>query len=262
MTLTAPSAKARLTAHSTKVPLVTLSFWIIKILATTLGETGGDAVSMSLNLGYAVASLIFLAFFAVTLLFQLSAKHYHPVAYWSVVVATTTVGTTVSDFLDRTLGLGYMKSSALLLGLTLVSLIIWKVVTGKIEYQNIISKTDEFFYWLTILLANTLGTALGDFVADDTGLGFAGGAALFATLIALVAAGHRFIRQIPTAIWFWAAYVLTRPLGATVGDTLTKGAELGGMELGRITCSLIILGLMAVLIVISNRRHFFASPAQ
>jgi len=262
MTLTEPSIITRAAAHSTKVPLITLSFWIIKVLATTLGETGGDAVSMSLNLGYAVASMIFLAFFAVTLLFQMSVKEYHPVAYWSVVVATTTVGTTMSDFLDRTMGLGYMKSSVILLGLTLFSLIVWKVVTGKIEYQNIVSRRDEFFYWLTILLANTLGTALGDYVADDTGLGFAGGAALFATLIALVAAGHRFIRQIPTAIWFWAAYVLTRPLGATVGDTLTKGAELGGMELGRITCSLIILGVMAILIVISNRRHFFATNPQ
>src|SRR5205085_6294723 len=157
----------------------------IKILATTVGETGGDALSLTLQLGYAVSSLIFLAFFAVTLSAQVTSKRYHPFIYWAVVVATTTVGTTMSDYLDRTVGLGYIKSSIILFCGVLLILFIWYRVMGRIEFENIINRKDEIFYWVTILVANTLGTALGDFTADDAGLGFGGGALVFAGLLAL-----------------------------------------------------------------------------
>lgn len=236
-----------------KVPQVTLMFWIIKILATTLGETGGDAVTMTLNLGYAVGSLIFLAFFAVTLVAQVKSKKYHPFFYWAVVVATTTVGTTMSDYFDRTLELGYIKSSIILFCGVLVILFIWHRVMGRIEYENIADRKDEVFYWLTILVSNTLGTALGDFVATDTGLGFEKGALVFAGLIALVAAAHYFTK-ISTSILFWAAYVLTRPLGATLGDTLTKPFADGGLNQSRITSSLAIAALMIAAIFLTYRK--------
>jgi len=236
-----------------KVPRVTLMFWIIKIFATTLGETGGDAVTMTLQLGYAVGSLIFLAFFAVTLAAQVASKRYHPFVYWAVVVATTTVGTTMSDYFDRTLGLGYVKSSAILLCLVLVILFVWRRVTGRLEFENITDRRDEVFYWLTILVSNTLGTALGDFTADDLGLGFQRGALVFAGLIALVAALHYFTK-LSDSVLFWAAYILTRPLGATLGDTLTKPPDQGGLNLSRITSSLVIAAVMVVLIILSSRR--------
>lgn len=236
-----------------KVPQVTLMFWVIKICATTVGETGGDALSMTLQLGYAVSSLIFLAFFAITLTAQVVSKRYHPFFYWAVVVATTTVGTTMSDYLDRTLGLGYVKSSIMLLGGVLVILFIWHRVLGRVEFENITARKEEIFYWVTILVSNTLGTALGDFVATDTGLGFELGALIFAGLIALVAAAH-FLTSIPKSVLFWAAYVLTRPLGATLGDTLTKPHAEGGFALGRITSSLVITAVMTVLIILTYGR--------
>ncbi len=237
-----------------KVPAVTLTFWLIKICATTVGETGGDALSMTMNLGYAVSSLIFLAFFAVTLAVQVTSKKYHPFAYWAVVVATTTVGTTMSDYLDRTLGMGYIKSSIMLFAAVLTILFVWRRVSGKIEYENITTRRDEVFYWVTILVSNTLGTALGDFTADDLGLGFVRGAVIFAVLIALVAAAY-FYTKISHAILFWAAYILTRPLGATLGDTLTKSHEKGGLDLSRITSSLVIAAIMIVGIIWSSRRE-------
>jgi uncharacterized membrane-anchored protein len=237
----------------TKVPQVTLAFWIIKLLATTVGETGGDALSMTLDLGYGVASLIYVAFFGVTLAVQIRSKRYHPLAYWSVVVATTTVGTTVSDYLDRTVGLGYVRSSILLFCGVLVVLAIWRRVTGRIEFQNIATKKEEVFYWLTILVSNTLGTALGDFVATSTGIGFEGGALVFSGLLALVAAAYVWLKRIPPSLLFWAAYVLTRPLGATLGDTLTKPHAEGGLALGRIFASLTIAALMIVGIALTSR---------
>lgn len=237
-----------------KVPEVTLAFWIIKICATTVGETGGDALSMTLKLGYAVSTLIFLGFFLVTLTAEVRAKKYHPFLYWSVVVATTTVGTTTSDFLDRTLGLGYVKSSIILFCGVLVVLFIWRRVTGRIEFENITTRSNEAFYWITILVSNTLGTALGDFVATTTGLGFVRGALVFGGLIALVAAAHFFTR-IPKSVLFWSAYVLTRPLGATLGDTLTKPHDQGGLALSRITSSLVIAAVMVVGIVLTDRKE-------
>jgi uncharacterized membrane-anchored protein len=236
-----------------KVPQVTLVFWIVKILATTLGETGGDALSMTLNLGYAVSTLIFLAFFVVTLGAQVSSKHYHPVFYWAVVVATTTVGTTTSDYIDRTLGLGYISSSIMLFCLVLVILLVWHYATGAIAVDHVVDRKNEIFYWITILVSNTLGTALGDFTADDLGLGFSGGALVFAAMIAVVAAAYYFTK-IPRSVLFWAAYVLTRPLGATLGDTLTKPTAHGGLNLGRFMSSLVIAVLMIVLIATTSLR--------
>jgi uncharacterized membrane-anchored protein len=247
---------------TSKVPQVTLAFWIIKLLGTTVGETGGDALSMTLGLGYAVASLIYLAFFGITLATQVASSRYRPLAYWAVVVATTTVGTTVSDFLDRSVGLGYVKSSIALSCGVLAVLALWRHVTGRIEFQNIVTKKDEIFYWLTILVSNTLGTALGDFVATTTGLGFEGGALVFAGLLAVVAVGHFLVKRIPSSVLFWAAYVLTRPLGATLGDTLTKPHAQGGLELGRISSSLSMAALMIVgIALVSWKAARRASPS-
>ena len=235
-----------------KVPQVTLAFWLIKICATTVGETGGDALSMTLNLGYAVSTLIFLAYFGVALAGQLAAKRFHAALYWALVVATTTVGTTTSDYLDRTLGLGYIKSSIILFGAVLAALFIWRRVTGAIAVDHITDRKNETFYWVTILISNTLGTALGDFVASDAGLGFDGGALVFSGLIALVGLAYLFTKA-PRAILFWAAYILTRPLGATLGDMLTKPHAEGGLELGRFTSSLAIAAVMVIGVVLTSR---------
>lgn len=241
-----------------KVPQATAVFWLVKILATTVGETGGDALSMTLKLGYAVATLIFLAFFVVTLVIQVRSRSYHPAAYWAVVIATTTVGTTTSDFLDRTAGLGYVLSSALLFVAVLIALFLWRTTAGRIEYDRIVQPRDEVFYWVTILISNTLGTALGDFAADSLGLGFEHGALLFAGLLVVVALSWRLAKQIPVGALFWAAYVLTRPLGATLGDTLTKPIAQGGLNLNRISASLAILAAMALVVVI---QHFKSGGA-
>jgi uncharacterized membrane-anchored protein len=236
-----------------KVPPVTLAFWTIKIFATTVGETGGDALSMSLNLGYAVSTLIFLGYFAVTLAGQVASKRFVPFFYWAVVIATTTVGTTTSDYFDRTLGLGYVKSSFILLATVIAILFAWRRTTGRIVFDRITNPTDETFYWVTILVSNTLGTALGDFVATSLGLGFEGGALVFAGLIVLVAGAH-VLKLASDSVLFWAAYILTRPLGATLGDVLTKTPKQGGLELSRIAASLTILGAMAALVALTERR--------
>jgi uncharacterized membrane-anchored protein len=251
-----------------KAPQATLMFWLVKICATTVGETGGDAVSMTLKAGYLFATLLFLGFFVATLAVQIRAKRYHPLSYWLVVVATTTVGTTTSDFIDRTLRLGYPLSSMMLLGLVAVVLIAWRLTMGRIAADRITSRRDEFFYWLTILVSNTLGTALGDFSSDSLPdlmdkiahappggwdpWGFELGAILFALLIALVALLH-LLRALPPAILFWAAYVLTRPLGATLGDTLTKPHAQGGLAFGRFAATAVI-GLAMVAFVLLSRK--------
>ena len=242
-----------------KVPQVTLAFWVVKVLATTLGETGGDALSMTLKLGYAVSTLIFLAFFAVAVAFQVTSRRYHPVFYWAVVVATTTVGTTTSDYFDRTLDLGYIRSSILLLCAVIAVLVVWHRSTGAIAVDPITTRKNETFYWLTILVSNTLGTALGDFVATSAGLGFERGALVFAGLIALVALAH-FFTSVSTSLLFWAAYVLTRPLGATLGDTLTKPSADGGLNLGRIRSSLAMAGAMVVVIAFTSLRKRPSRP--
>ncbi|HEY1750908.1 MAG TPA: hypothetical protein VGG29_06575 [Caulobacteraceae bacterium] len=241
-----------------KVPEATLVFWIVKICATTVGETGGDALSMTLNLGYAVSTLIFLGFFVFALIAQLAATRYHPWIYWLVVVATTTVGTTTSDFLDRSAGLGYVKSTAVELAAVIGMLVIWRFATGRIAVDHIVDRKNEAFYWLTILISNTLGTALGDFTADQDGgglgLGFETGALIFLGLLGLVAGARTFTRTAP-AILFWAAYVLTRPLGATLGDTLTKPLAQGGLNLDRFAATGAIAVAMVLILVASHWRR-------
>ena len=248
-----PERAERKSAVLSKVPEVTFAFWVVKILATTLGETGGDALSMTLHLGYLVSTFIFLGFFLVMLTAQISARRYLAAIYWAVVVATTTVGTTTSDYLDRTLGLGYVKSSVLLFCTVILILILWHYATGRIEFENITTRKNEIFYWITILVANTLGTALGDFTASDTGLGFERGALVFAGLIAVVAALH-FFTELSSSVLFWSAYILTRPLGATLGDTLTKPHQEGGLALGRFTSSAVIAVAMILVIALTGLR--------
>jgi uncharacterized membrane-anchored protein len=237
-----------------KVPPATLAFWVAKILATTLGETGGDALSMTLNLGYALSTLIFLGFFCVTLAAQVRSRRFHPLFYWAVVVATTTVGTTSSDYFDRTLGLGYVKSSIILFCAVVGVLIAWHYSTGAIAVDRVTTRKNELFYWVTILISNTLGTALGDFVATTAGLGFERGALVFGGLIAFVAVVYLFT-SVPRSVLFWAAYVLTRPLGATLGDTLTKPHPEGGLGLGRITSSLVIAAAVVIIVALTAQRE-------
>jgi uncharacterized membrane-anchored protein len=233
----------------------------VKICATTVGETGGDALSMTLNLGYLVSTLIFLIFLVVTLAVQMASKRYHPLTYWLVVVATTTVGTTTSDYLDRTLGLGYVVSSIVLLSAVIAVLLAWRFTTGTIGVDRIVTRRNELFYWLTIVASNTLGTALGDFTASTAGVGFENGALIFAGLIAFVAIAHLFTKA-PQAILFWAAYVLTRPLGATLGDTLTKPHAQGGLALGRFASTFTIAAVMVVIVFLTSRGSPFRPRQQ
>jgi uncharacterized membrane-anchored protein len=231
-----------------KVPEVTLGFWIIKILATTLGETGGDAVTMSMNLGYAVGSLIFLGIFVFAVIAQMRARLFHPFLYWLTIVATTTLGTTMADFADRSLGIGYSGGSALLSAGLIASLAIWLRSEGSISVNTVAMPRVEIFYWVAILFSQTLGTALGDWMADTNGLGYEGGAVVFAAGLALIAAAF-FWTEISRTLLFWVAFVLTRPLGATLGDLLDKPRELGGFALSRyyasaILAAIIIAGLL------------------
>ena len=236
-----------------KVPAVTLLFWIIKIAATTLGETGGDAVSMSLKLGYLVATGIFAAVFLVAVGAQIRARRFHAVLYWVTIIATTTVGTTLADFADRSLGIGYAGGTALLLGLLLASLVIWHRTLGTIAVDSVRSPKAELFYWVTIMFSQTLGTALGDWTADSAGLGYLGGAALFGVLLAAVAAAY-FWTKVSRTLLFWAAFILTRPLGAVVGDFLDKPLGQGGLALSRYTASAALFAVMALLILAFPQR--------
>jgi len=231
-------------ARPAKVPQVTLGFWLIKIVATTLGETGGDAASMSMNLGYIVATGIFAALFAVAVVAQVRAARFHPALYWTTIVATTTVGTTLADFADRSLGIGYSGGSALLLALLLGSLALWRRTLGTVAVDSVDSPRAEIFYWVTIMFSQTLGTALGDWTADTAGLGYGGGAMVFGGLLALIAAAYRWT-SIPRTALFWLAFVLTRPLGAVLGDLLDKPLADGGLALSRYAASAVLLGLIA-----------------
>lgn len=223
-----------------KVPEVTLGFWIIKILATTLGETGGDAVSMSMGLGYLVGTAIFAVIFLAAVWVQIKATHFHPVIYWTTIIATTTVGTTLADFADRSLGIGYAGGSLLLLTLLLLSLFIWHRTLGTISVQSITTYKAEIFYWVTIMFSQTLGTALGDWTADTAGLGYAGAAGIFGGLLAILVLAY-FKTNISRTALFWSAFILTRPLGAVVGDFLDKPIDHGGLELSRYTASAVLL---------------------
>lgn len=236
-----------------KVPEVTLIFWIIKVLATTLGETGGDAVSMSMNLGYLVGTVIFAAVFIVAVIAQISAKRFHPVIYWTTIIATTTVGTTLADFADRSLGIGYAGGTAILFTLLMGSLFIWYRTLGSVAVDTVSSPKSEMFYWITIMFSQTLGTALGDWTADTAGLGYGGGAIVFSAMLAVIAVAY-FRTKISHTILFWAAFILTRPLGAVVGDFLDKPISKGGLELSRYSASAVLFLLIVSCIFIFSHK--------
>ncbi|TXH05974.1 MAG: hypothetical protein E6R07_04000 [Nevskiaceae bacterium] len=241
------------TLPAVKVPEVTLAFWLIKIAATTLGETGGDAVSMSMNLGYLVGTAIFAVIFAVAVLAQVRARVFHPLLYWLTIIATTTVGTTLADFADRSLGIGYTGGSTLLLTLLLLSLFAWHRTLGTIAVASVSTPRAEIFYWVTIMFSQTLGTALGDWTADTEALGYAGSAVVFGVLLALTAAAYRWT-SISRTLLFWAAFVLTRPLGAVLGDLLDKPVDHGGLALSRYTASLVLMVFIAAMLVLVPQR--------
>lgn len=236
-----------------KVPEVTLIFWIIKILATTLGETGGDAVSMSMNLGYLIGTGIFAAIFIVAVIAQASAKKFHPILYWATIVATTTVGTTLADFADRSLGIGYAGGTTILFTLLMVSLLIWHRTLGSVAVDTVSSPKSEMFYWITIMFSQTLGTAFGDWMADTVGLGYRGGAIVFGAMLAVIATAY-YRTKISRTVLFWAAFILTRPLGAVVGDFLDKPISKGGLHLSRYSASASILVLIVLCIFIFSHK--------
>jgi len=248
----AASSTPAQTAHPaisdlSKVPQVALGFWIIKIAATTLGETGGDALSMSLNLGYLLSSIILFVPFLVLVISQIKARRFHPFLYWAVIVGTTLAGTTMADFADRSLGVGYPGGSTILFALVIASLVVWHFAVGTVSVSNITTPKAELFYWLTILFSNTLGTALGDWTSEYTGFG--GGVLFFIGLMAIVAALYFFTR-ISHTLLFWTAFILTRPFGASMGDLLTKPHADGGLHLSRFAASGAIALFMIVCILL------------
>jgi uncharacterized membrane-anchored protein len=236
-----------------KVPEVTLIFWVIKILATTLGETGGDAVSMSMHLGYLVSTGIFAMIFIAAVMVQITVKTFHPVLYWATIIASTTVGTTLADFADRSLGVGYPGGTMILLGLLSGSLFFWYRTLGSIAVDTVGSPKSELFYWLTIMFSQTLGTALGDWTADTAGLGYAGGVILFCVMLGAIAVAY-FRTRISRTILFWSAFVLTRPLGAVVGDFLDKPISNGGLALSRYSASATLVLLIFSCILIFQQK--------
>ncbi len=239
-----------------KVPQVTLGFWIIKIAATTLGETGGDAVTMSMDLGYLVGTLIFAAIFLIVVTAQIQSSKFRPFLFWGVIIATTTVGTTLADFVDRSIGIGYLGGSSILLVLLLASLALWHRTLGSIALSRIDSPTAEIFYWATVLFSQTLGTALGDWTADPQtglGVGYEGAVLVFGAGLAIVAALN-FWSRLSHTLLFWMAFILTRPLGATVGDLLDKPIADGGLALSRYIASAILVGFIALAILVLPQR--------
>jgi uncharacterized membrane-anchored protein len=237
-----------------KLPQITVAFWIMKICATTLGETAGDLLSMTLNVGYAASSVVLLGFFVATLLGQLAAKRHHVWLYWTVILSTSTAGTTMSDYMDRTLGVGYATGSLILVTILVCVLGTWRFTLGTLSVDDVRTRKAELFYWVAILFSNTLGTALGDFLADDSGLGFAGGAALIGGALALVTLAVFFTRISRVGL-FWIAFVLTRPFGATAGDLMTKTHEKGGLGLGTVASSCVLAGILVVAVVVQTLRR-------
>ena len=237
-----------------KLPRIAAAFWVMKISATTLGETAGDLLSMTLNVGYATSSLILLSGFFVSLASQILSKRYHPALYWTVILSTSTAGTTMSDYMDRTLGLGYAKGTALLITILLCVFAAWRLMTGTLSVDSVKTRKAELLYWIAILFSNTLGTALGDFLADSSGLGFLGGAILIAGLLTLVLLATFFTR-LSRVLLFWIAFVLTRPFGATVGDVLTKSKQKGGLNFGTIGSSAILAGILFVFVAWSMMKE-------
>jgi uncharacterized membrane-anchored protein len=241
------------TEHMSKVPALTFMFWVIKIAATTLGETAGDAVTMSMNLGYLVGTAIFAAIFLIAVYAQIKAPRFHPFVYWTTIIATTTVGTTMADFADRSLGIGYAGGSTLLLALLLGSLAVWYKTMGTVSVSSVSEPKVEVFYWTTIMFSQTLGTALGDWTADSAGLGYSGSAILFGSLLVILAALY-FWTRISRTFLFWAAFILTRPLGAVVGDFLDKPVDHGGLALSRYSASAALLVfIVACVLIFPNR---------
>jgi uncharacterized membrane-anchored protein len=238
---------------ASKVPAVTLGFWIIKILATTLGETGGDTVTMTMKLGYLTGTFIFLSLLVVLIFFQIAAKKFHPFLYWATIVASTTAGTTMADFADRSLGIGYTGGTTVLLVCVLAVLGLWYRSQGTVAVDTVNTPKAEAFYWATITFSQTLGTALGDWMADDTGLGYKGAALVFGAALAIVA-GAYFWSKLSHVLLFWAAFILTRPLGATVGDFLDKPVAEGGLALSRLLASAVIAIVMIACILAIPQR--------
>jgi uncharacterized membrane-anchored protein len=236
-----------------KVPAVTLGFWIIKVLATTLGETAGDTVSMSMNLGYLVGTAIFLTVLVALVWWQVAAARFNPYLYWATIIASTTAGTTMADFATRSLGIGYTGGSALLLGCVLASLFVWYRTLGSISVDTVREPRAELFYWITITFSQTLGTALGDWTADTGGLGYLGAAAIFGAMLAVLA-GLYFLTRTSRVLLFWAAFILTRPLGAAVGDFLDKPIEKGGLDFSRPLASMVLASAILALILILPQR--------
>jgi uncharacterized membrane-anchored protein len=236
-----------------KVPAVTLGFWIVKILATTLGETGGDTVTMTMNLGYLTGTAIFLSLLLAMVWLQITARSFHPFLYWATIITSTTAGTTMADFADRSLGIGYTGGSAVLLVCVLAVLALWYRSQGTVAVDTVNTPKVEAFYWATITFSQTLGTALGDWMADDAGVGFLGGAAVFAAALAVVAALY-FWTGISRVALFWAAFILTRPLGATVGDFLDKPYDHGGLNLSRPIASAVLAAVIVALVFLLPQR--------
>lgn len=241
------------TAQLSKVPEITLMYWVVKIAATTLGETAGDAVSMSMNLGYLAGTAIFAALFLVAVVAQIRATRFHPLLYWATIIATTTVGTTLADFADRSLGIGYAGGSALLFTLLMLSLFAWHRTLGSVAVETVASPRAEGFYWVTIMFSQTLGTALGDWTADTAGLGYSGGALVFSGILALVVAAY-FWTSLSRTLLFWAAFILTRPLGAVVGDYLDKPVSAGGLAWSRYTASAVLFGFILACVLLVPQR--------
>ena len=234
---------------ASKVPAVTLGFWVIKIFATTLGETGGDTVTMTMNLGYLAGSAIFLAALIILVCLQIASNKYRPFLYWATIIASTTAGTTMADFADRSLGIGYAGGSTILLICVLAVLGLWYRAVGTVSVNSVNAPKAEAFYWAAITFSQTLGTALGDWMADDTGLGYSGAALVFSAALAVVAAAY-FRTKISRVALFWVAFILTRPLGATVGDFLDKPVDHGGLALSRPLASAVIAAVMIACIVL------------
>lgn len=237
-----------------KVAQITILFWLLKIVATTLGETLGDFLSMTVNLGYAIGIAITASFFLLVLMMQLLVKKYMPLIYWLVIIGTTTLGTEISDFIDRSLHLGYAWGSLVLVAGLFGTLFLWHKKYNSLEVYPITEKNKELYYWVAILFSNSLGTAFGDFLSDNIGLSYLYGAIITGAIILVVVLIH-YYTSINHIVLFWIAFIFTRPFGATFGDFLTKPLEKGGLAFSRLTSSLISLGVMAVLLIVSNRQH-------
>ena len=245
--------KKTVTTALSKVPELTLIFWVIKILATTLGETAGDALSMSMDLGYLLSTAIFAAIFLIAVIAQIKVKQFHPFLYWVTIIATTTVGTTLADYATRSLGIGYTGGSTLLFALLLGSLAVWYKTLGSVSVDSLNTPKAEMFYWVTIMFSQTLGTALGDWTADMAGLGYLGAAIIFGGLLLCIAVAYYWTSISRTAL-FWAAFILTRPLGAVVGDFLDKPLAKGGLDLSRFSASATLIIIIVACILLFPQR--------